>query len=266
MRMLFILLPPVGLLLLPLAAGLLARWRVRRRRAVAFVAAFTATAVFLGLGLTLTPPRLIRAAPHGAEASADSFVVFSFGMGPTVNGRDTPGQSNRALARWVVEHNPARKPTVVQEYIYLAFQELETGDPGLRINDWVIRLPHRPSANVDTFGGALQADAILVFKGCARPVIVAHDLQLQRATWTFERCGREDFVVPELPPTPFDPASVDHEGTRYQSAWMLRELLFARPMTLTSRTAGLAAGGLVALLYLAAALWVTRQPRHAVTR
>ena len=155
-----------------------------------------------------------------------------------------------------------RHPDLETGHPRIALKELEAGAADLRVDDWVIRLPHRPGVNVDTVGAALQADAILVFKGCARPVVVAHDLQLARAAWTLEQCGRADLVVPDLPRTPLDPESVDHCGTRRQSAWMVRELLFARPMTLAPRAA-VAAGVFLAALYLAAGLWVLRRSRVA---
>src|SRR4051812_1351480 len=111
MRTAIILLPPVAFLLLPLLVALLA-WRLSARRWLAVVAGLLCGTALL-IALTFTPPRLLRTPPRGSEAEADSFVVFSFGMGQPAEGHETPGESNRWLARWLVEHNPRHKPTVV---------------------------------------------------------------------------------------------------------------------------------------------------------
>jgi hypothetical protein len=103
--------------------------------------------------------------------------------------------------------------------------------------------PPAPPARVyiDTAGAALQTWAILDLKGCKRPALVAHDLQLQRMAWTFEALGLEDAVVPDLPGVPFDAVSSQHWGTRSRTGWLAWELLLARPLALRPRSALLVA-------------------------
>lgn len=242
-----ILAPLVLMLVLPGALVLLAGRLLRRRfgvpasrrgrvgRAVAAMLLGAVAAVPL-LALVVwayaNRPGWLPAAPRGSLAEADSFVVFNFGVGPTVGGRPTPGESNRALARWLVEHNPARKPTVVQDALYYALEELAADRPGLLDGGWLVRLSDRPDVYVDTMGAAYQAETVLHLRGLTRPVLVSHDQQLQRMAWSFDAVGVRDYVVPEMPPTPFDPASVQHAGTRWEAAWRVRELFFARPVTL----------------------------------
>jgi hypothetical protein len=245
--------PLVTLLLLPLLAavglhvvrwckwGRPSRWWTRIAWAVlCYFVGLAVTAAVL-LCCVLRAERL-RAEPRGELAEADSFVVFSFGLGPDAKGKPTAGASNRALALWVLEHNPARKPTIVQEGVYLALEELNA------VGDWVIRLSDRPGVYVDTMGAAYQAETAMHLRGLKRPVVVAHDLQLQRAAWSMEAVGVKDFVVPELPPTPFDPQSVQHSGTRGEFAWVVREQLVARPLTLRPQTTMIALA-VIALLY-----------------
>src|SRR5262245_25562291 len=131
---LLVVLPLAGLLLLPLAIGSLfyrlganptppAQPRVGLRAApTAFLKGVVLTLLILSPFAFWTG--WCRAKPRGELEAADSFVVFSFGLGPTVNGQPTAGASNRALAEWLVKNNRGKKLTVVQEGVYLALQEL----------------------------------------------------------------------------------------------------------------------------------------------
>jgi hypothetical protein len=232
-------LPLAGLLLLPLAVGSLF-YRLGRPR-VGLRAAAGAFAKGLVLTLLVLSPFAFwdgwcRTKSRGDVATADSFVVFSFGLGPKVNDRPTAGASNRALAEWLVENNPGKKPAVVQEGVYLALQELTEKEPNL-LERWdVIRLPERDGFYVDTLAAAYQADSLLARNGLTRPVLVSHDLQLCRTVQTFAGIGVTNVVVPEMPPVPFDPDSVQHWGTRYKPVWLLREAFAARPLTLAPHT------------------------------
>jgi hypothetical protein len=255
-----VLLPPAGLVAASLALGVAVHALLRRLPWLAGSGPFahwvSALALALGAASALlllllvipaVPDRWIRAEPRGDIEDADVFVVFGLGLGQLAGGRETPGESNRALARWLAEHNPGRKPAVVQEGVYLALRELEESRPGLRVGDWAIRLPHRPGVYVDTAGAALQSWAVMDLKGYRRPTLVAHDLQLQRMVWTFEPFGFEGMVVPDMPSIPFDARSSQHWGTRSRTGWLLWELLFARPLALRPRGSLLLAflGGLL---------------------
>lgn len=247
-----IILLPLLVLLAPLPLSLL----LRRLGRLAFPVALLVTLVAARLALPFAADR-IRAAPRGDLADADSFVVFAFGLGPPIAGMPSAGESNRALARWLLDANPNRKPTVVQDGVYRALLELH---PAAELASWVTPLPSPPGVYIDTYGGALQTEVVLQLKGLDRPVLAAHDLQLQRMVWTFEQGGRRDFVVPDMPRIPFDPQSSQHAGTRSEVRWLWRELLAARPVTLRMRNSCVLLA-LIALAYLAAAWRATRPNR-----
>jgi hypothetical protein len=173
------------------------------------------------------PDAWLRPQPRGDLARADYFAAFALGLGRDDRGQETAGRSNEALADWLLAHNPQRKPTIVQEGVYLA---LLARAPATSLAAWVIRLPHDPNVYVDTAGAALQCWALAAVRGLSRPAVVAHDLQQQRMAWIFDRIyTSERVVVPALPSIPFDAASVQHWGTRSRRNWLVWELLFARP-------------------------------------
>jgi len=192
----------------------------------------------VGLAVVLWswPTDWLRARPRGGLAQADHLVVFALGLGRDAAGDETAGASNDALADWLLANNTDRKPTVVQEGVYLALRERqrrrhrEADGPELDLAAWVIRLPHDPAAYVGTVEAALQATSLATARGWSRPAVVAHDLHQQRMAWLFEGYyGADRVVVPALPPTPFDPASTQHWGTRSLAGWRVREILLARP-------------------------------------
>jgi hypothetical protein len=224
------------------------------RAAAIALGSVAAGGLFVAL-LPAVPDRWLRPEPRGDLDQADAFVAFALGLGQSAEGQPTPGQSNRAIARWLVEHNPHHRPAIVQEGVYLALKELEGERPALRVDGWVTRLPHRPDVYVDTSGAALQTWAVLEVKGCRRPALVAHDLHLQRMVWTFDQLGLSDAVVPDLPAMPFDPNSPQHPGTRSRTGWLAWELLLARPLAVRPRSSLLVALLGVALL---AAVWRLR--------
>jgi hypothetical protein len=263
-----VLLPPAGLVLLSLALGAaihtllrgLPRWTWIRSAGwwapmPALALGGGAALLLLTLLMPAVPDRWVRAEARGSVEEADVFVAFGLGLGRPAPGRDTPGESNRALARWLADHNPGRKPAVVQEGVYLALAELEESRPGLRVDDWAVRLPHRPGVYVGTVGAALQTWAVMDLRGYRRPALVAHDLQLQRTVWSFEQLGFADLVVPEMPEIPFDADSSQHWGTRSRTAWLVWELFFARPLALRPR-ASLAAAIVAVLLAAAVCRWL----------
>jgi hypothetical protein len=126
MRTAVVLLPLAALLVTPLPLALVARCFLPDRRAYLAVALLLACCLTLGVTRLLLPytADALKATPRGDLAQADSFVVFAFGLGLPVDGTDTAGESNLALARWLLEANPGRQPTVVQDGVYLALREL----------------------------------------------------------------------------------------------------------------------------------------------
>jgi hypothetical protein len=69
--------------------------------------------------------------------------------------------------------------------------------------------------------------------GKKKALLVAHDLQLQRLAWDFERisqamCPDCTFVIPEIHDTPY-PANSVHWQTRNEFVYKIVEVLIARP-------------------------------------
>ncbi len=201
-----------------------------RLGAAAVGATLGAALAVLGV-LAWLPDRWLRARPRGRLRDADVFVAFALGLTRTPTGADGPGESNLAIARWLVTNNPDRKPTVTQEGVYLALLQLQQGQPELKVDQWTVRLPHDPKVYVDTRGAALQCWAVMHMRGWRRPALISHDLQLRRMAWTFERLGfARELVIPDaLPAMPFDARSVQHWGTRSRRGWLLWEVFLARP-------------------------------------
>lgn len=187
-------------------------------------------AIAMAVVLLTIPGRWLRAKPRGSLTQADYLAVFALGLGRDSSGNETAGASNDALADWLLANNPQRKPTVVQEGIYLALRQREHIQPDLALSRWVHRLPHDPNVDADTVSAALQCWTLASARGWSRPAVVAHDLQQQRMAWLFQHLYGEDrVVVPELPEIPFDPTSTQHAGTRSQRIWLLVEVMLARP-------------------------------------
>lgn len=198
--------------------------RVRRAAACLFLGIFATVGLLSPLVLTGS---WCRATPRGDVKRGDSFVVLAFGMGPSGSGK-----SNLSLAEWLLANNRQRKPVVVQAGIRLALLELSRRNRHC-LDGWtIIGLPERDGVYLDTSVAAIQADTDLEERKLTKPILVAHDLQLQRMAWAMEGIGVRGAIVPSLPPTPFDHESVQHWGTRWKSLWLAREAFAARPLTL----------------------------------
>jgi len=166
------------------------------------------------LGCWLVLDVLQGAKPQGKVEQADSFVVLGFGLVRTAGGQEAAGASNQALAAWLVEHNPERKPAIVQQGVYLALQALVAQQPELHpLDEWVTVLPHDAQAYVDTRGAVLQSWVLMRQLGCSWPAVVSHQLQMRRAGWLFERLPLDGVILPHIQGIPFDADSV-HPQTR----------------------------------------------------
>lgn len=209
----------------------------------------------------------LRATPRGKVDDGDVFVAFGFGICKTPEGADAPGESNIAIAHWIVANNPKHRPTIVQAGVYLALEELSKAQPGLIVDAWVIQLPHHRADYVDTRGATLQSWAVMQREQVGTPVLVSHDLQLQRVAWEFENIGLgERCVVPDMPQLPFDRGSAQL-WTRDKLLWKTKEALISYPMTfLGPALYWLAVGIVIGLIarqsigcYLALARWILRR-------
>lgn len=167
--------------------------------------------------------------PVGNLAEADVFFLLGFGLVQQANGRLQPGQSNLALARWLLANNPHRVPTITQEGTFLALQQLENAHGSLELEQWVINLPHDARIHVDTFGAALQIWLICNNAGLRRGALVTHPWQMARAERIFRKLPLEQLIIPVLPPMPFEPNS-SQIWTRNKLLYLLYEFGMARPI------------------------------------
>lgn len=209
----------------------------------------------------------LRATPRGMVGDGDVFVVFGFGICKTPDGADAPGESNLAIARWIVANNLKNRPTIVQAGVHLALEELSAAQPGRMMDLTVIPLPHHRADYVDTRGATLQCWAVMQREQVGTPVLVSHDLQLQRVAWEFENIGLgEHCIVPDMPQLPFDRGSAQL-WTRHKLLWKTKEALVSYPMTFLGPALYWFAVGIVIGLivrqsigcYLALARWILRR-------
>lgn len=231
-------------LILPLLTAIIGFvWTIRRMKikithlfflGIAILFMFS-IGVSLMIGLILLMPdtfeKAVRATPtenwEQEMKQADGFIAFGFGLGKDKNGVETPGITNLEIAKWILKNNPQRKPVIVQEGVYLALKQ-----EAKNIDTWIIRLPHNPSVYVDTQAAALQSWAIMEKEKFKRVVLISHELQLQRMQWDFERCGlQKRIIIPGIQGSmKYDSNSVQHFGTKSRKGWLVRELIFTRPI------------------------------------
>jgi len=173
----------------------------------------------------------LTAVPQGNIQQADAFVLLGFGHREVENGRLQPGSSNLATARWLLRHNPQRKLTITQEGSYQALKMLEQDNPKLRIDDWVVNLPHSSRVYIDTHGVALQSWLIFQKHGVRRPCLVSHTCHLNRSRMIFEKLPLDEVIIPTIvaEDVPFDPQS-SQLWTRNRRNYLFFEYVLARPI------------------------------------
>jgi hypothetical protein len=145
-----------------------------------------------------------------------------------------PGDANKRLLEWTMDHTEART-LLVQEGVWVAACEssekecTKSGRKLMRIHR------HDPTVYLNTLDTAFCAMQELEKLGEKEAVLVTHDLQLKRAAWDFgtvkqSRRSWQDirFVIPEMPDMPYPKASI-HWHTRSEWVWRIIELLVARP-------------------------------------
>ena len=171
----------------------------------------------------------LTARPSGQIAAADAFVLLGFGLNQTKDGRDAPGASNLALARWLVVNNQSRLLTITQMGPYLALKALEKERPDLAVDTWTLNLPHDPRVHVDTAGAALQIWLLCENAGLEHVVLVTHPHQSERARRIFNKLPLTEIIMPDLPHIPYDPVSVQR-WTRSRFHYLFFEFVMARPI------------------------------------
>lgn len=191
---------------------------------------FPIYALLFLLGIGFTPSRWLHAK---ATASVDSThnpttaIVLGFGY----EGEEAamqPGAANQFLVNWLVATQPQVKTLFVQEGIRSAIT------PTLFAQKDVRRIHrHDKAIYVDTLDTAFCALQGLQKLGVHTVLLVAHDLQLQRAVWDFARvrqaaCAQCTVLTAAMPDVPYPMNSV-HFQTRNEFIYKLVELLLLRP-------------------------------------
>ena len=191
-----------------------------------------ANALLVVIGVALIPGFAAR--PVGNPQDADSYIVMGFGLRIAPNGQVSAGESNRAIARHLLDLNEGGKPAIVQYGVFLALDELrqEGADLPGRGLDWVVVLPHHNRFHVDTRAAGLQSLALLHHLGRSRPALIAHPDQLKRVAFIFRHLPlSEPFIVPETPRMPYGRRSTQR-WTRSRPLYCAFELLVSRPRSL----------------------------------
>jgi uncharacterized SAM-binding protein YcdF (DUF218 family) len=164
--------------------------------------------------------------------SIDTLIVLGFGFEKDARDQLQAGRSNEFLLRWALEHTQAHT-FLVQEGVLAAYAAVQSqqGTSGKKM-ERIHR--HIEGIDMNTFQTAYCALERMDSMGKRQAVLVAHDLQLQRAAWIFEKLktAKPDweglrFVVPEIPPTPF-PTDSDQLRTRWKPLYIFCELFGSR--------------------------------------
>ena len=182
------------------------------------------------VGLGFTPSRWLHAkATASMEPTRNPTTAIVLGFG--YEGEETamqPGAANQFLVDWLLATQPQVKTLLVQEGIRSALT------PTLLAEKAVERIHrHDKAIYVDTLDTAFCALQGLQKLGVHTVLLVAHDLQLQRAVWDFVRvrdaaCAQCTVVIAAVPDTPYPTNSV-HFQTRNEFIYKLVELLLLRP-------------------------------------
>jgi len=187
-------------------------------------------AILFVLAVGFTPSRWLHAsatANPNPALNPTTAIVLGFGYaeeGTTMR----PGAANQFLVQWLASTQPQVTTLLVQEGIHSAIT------PELLATKDVRRIHrHDKAIYVDTLDTAFCALQGLQKLGTHSVLLVAHDLQLQRAVWDFARvrqaaCGQCTVVTGAMPDTPYPTNSV-HFQTRNEFIYKLVELLLLRP-------------------------------------
>lgn len=187
-------------------------------------------AILFLLVVAFTPSQWLRApATAQVDPTHNPMTAIVLGFGYEEEG-DTmrPGAANQFLVQWLASTQPQVTTMLVQEGIHSAIS------PELLATKDVHRIHrHDKAIYVDTLDTAFCALQGLQKLGEHSVLLVAHDLQLQRAVWDFERirqaaCAQCTVVTGVMPDTPYPTNSV-HFQTRNEFIYKLVELLLLRP-------------------------------------
>jgi len=185
--------------------------------------------LFLG-AIAVTPSHWLRAKalfiPQPVPMPTTAIILgFGYeGEGSTMH----PGAANQFLVDWLLTNHPQVTTLLVQEGVRSAIT------PEIFDAKIVYRIHRHDSAiYVDTLDTAFCALQEVQKLGTETVLLVAHDLQLQRAVWDFERvrqaaCINCTVITATIPDTPYPTHSV-HWQTRHELIYKLVALLLLRP-------------------------------------
>lgn len=183
------------------------------------------------VALGLTPCQWLRssatAAVDSRSVAPTTAIVLGFGY-EMAGAEMRPGAANQFLVEWVTRNHPEVTKLLVQEGVRSAMT------PQIIDAKQVERIHrHDPAIYVDTLDTAFCALHKLQALHQQTVLLVAHDLQLQRAVWDFQRvlqaaCVHCTIVAAAMPDTPYPAASV-HFQTRNEFIYKVVELLLLRP-------------------------------------
>ncbi len=170
---------------------------------------------------------------------ADTAVVFAFGSGPTEHGRIDPGAANRFLWDWTLANTTATEAFVGDAVFGVACGNSGPALASCSVSGREVRriAVEHPRTGDSTLETALAAVDRIAKLGRRRVVLVAHQMQLERAavdTLAASKAlkivpGQESqFVIPEMPPTPFLVNGVN-DYSRNPYVYRIAELLLFRP-------------------------------------
>jgi len=200
--------------------------------------------VFSGLFFILLIYTFIGLAPHFKRANplknylseteqANVVIAFGFGIQKDANGKLEAGEANDSIMKWLSKNSNAnyiiaQKGCAISKYINAGTNVIEMH-------------PHSECVYVNTFEAsefALNKLDSLYKAGeiqNKKVLVVAHDLQLERAFWILKKMSEKrknivpyGFIVPKMPPIPFS-ANSSQIHTRCSFLYTAIELFVSRP-------------------------------------
>ena len=187
--------------------------------------------------ISFTPDKWIQATPtKGWKKDAqkvDTAIILGFGYKTDEYGNMIGGEANQFLMDWVIQNTQA-KLFFVQEAIWVTCKQSDTTRtvPGIEMR----RIhPHNEEDHINTLEAAFYAMAEMEKAHINKAILVAHNLQLARAAWDFEKVKGSRrawrgflFIIPKMPNTPFS-GSFKQPHTNNEWFYKIAELLISRP-------------------------------------